>query len=159
MAKKVIEKKPIEKFYALYAHYTFGYPVVYEDDNGDVKEVIKQNYKGENMFSTQGRPLKVMEMEKFNPIRTKMSQGFLSEAVFDPNTEDPQELARGKALRELVNGVDVLTEEQKDKHENLAAWIEKRKRQDLEKRLADAEEKAARAEELEKRLLKLEKEK
>jgi hypothetical protein len=157
--KKLVEKMPVEKYYAPYASKYFSYPVIYVDDNGDVREVIKKDYKGNMQFTVNGKPLKVMEREKFVPIRTKMSQGFLSEAVFDPNTEDPQELARGEALRKLVNGVDVLTEEQKDKRENLAAWIEKKKRKELEDRLAVAEANAARADELEKRLMKLEKEK
>lgn len=153
MYKRKLE--PIEKFYALYANYYFTYPVVDEDG----KPLLQTNtVTGNVLRDTNGQPRFVMKMEQFKPIRTKMSQGFLSEAVFDPNTKDQQELARGKALRELAaqDGIDVLTEDKKDQHENYAAWEEKKKRKELEERLENAEAQASKAEALEKRIRELE---
>jgi len=153
MTKKRL--KPKQKFYALHASYYFAYPVVDEDG----KPAYQTNHvTGNTLRDINGQPRAITKMEQFTPIRVKLSQGFLSEAIFDPNTEDPQELARGKALRELSEqpNVKVLTESDKDKHENLAAWMEKSKRKTLEERLVNAETQAARATELEKRIKELE---
>ena len=152
--------KPVEKFYALYSSYHFSYPtVITNEKTGKVQEAIRTNpVTGNPVYDVNGQPKKVMILERFKPIRTKMSQGFLSEAVFDPNTDDPQKIARGEALRDLANQPDVyvLTEDQKDKNENLAAWLEKKKRKEMESRLEKAEATAARAEEPEKRINELE---
>lgn len=147
--------KPIEKFYALHSNFHFSYPVVGDDG----KPAYQTNHvTGNALRDINGQPKFVMKVEQFRPVRTKLSQGFLSEAIFDPNIREPQEIARGKTLRDLANqdGVRVLTADKKDQHENYAAWAEKRKRKDMEERLENAEAQAARAQELEDRIKELE---
>ena len=147
--------KPIEKFYALHSNFHFSYPVVSDDGKPAYQT---NNVTGNVLSDVNGQPRFVMKIEQFRPVRTKLSQGFLSEALFDPNIRDPQEMVRGKTLRDLANqdGVKVLTSDKKDQHENYAAWVEKRKRKDMEERLENAEAQAARAQELEDRIKELE---
>lgn len=147
--------KLIERFYALHANFHFSYPVVGDDG----KPIYQNNHVTGNVLrDINGQPKYVMKVEQFRPVRTKLSQGFLSEALYDPNIRDPQEMARGKTLRDLAaqDGVRVLTADKKDQHENYAAWAEKRKRKDMEDRLENAEAQAARAQELEARIKELE---
>jgi hypothetical protein len=97
-------------------------------------------------------------MERFKNLVDKMSKGYLSVAEYDPNNTDPQNVIRGEALRALAKKEDiyVYSADEHEKMTNYSAFVEKKRREELEGRLAEAEEKVARTEELEKRLAELE---
>jgi hypothetical protein len=146
---------PIETFYALYSNFRFSYPVV--DDEG--KQVWQTNHQtGNPLYDVDGNKVPIIKTEKFKTLRDKMSRGFLSSASFDPNSEDKQELARGKALKDLAaqRDIQVYTESEHDKMENYDKWVEKQGRLEAEKKIADLETKASRVDALEKRLAELE---
>jgi hypothetical protein len=145
------KRKPLERYMALYYKYTYMYPKV----NKDGKPAFKTNpVTGNPVYDVDGNPQPVMLVGEFRNIQSKMSKGYLSEDVFDPNTSDPQEIARGEALRELSKKPDisVYTEDVHDQKSNPAMYAEKVKRLETEARLAEAEVKASRVAELERRL-------
>jgi hypothetical protein len=152
--EKPKEKKkkllPIENFYAHYAHYSFRYDIIDNDKDSDRygKKVIVRDANNNPLYLPGGRLKVEQRQEVFNCESDKMSLGFLSVASFDPNTEDPQELERGRRLREISQRPDIsmFDEDTHKKHTNFAAWEEAKKGAEkdeliktLQERLAEAE--------------------
>jgi len=140
---KTAKRKPIEKYYAYRANQAFYYDVV-DPDNG--KPLIKRDGNNQPMIGPTGQFIRITRRERFHTLENRMSKGFLSYIEFDPNTDDPQELVRGDALRELAKRPDqskIVCEEVHEKTTNYKAYVERKRVNDLEDQLAAKDQKLA----------------
>lgn len=149
------KRLPKEKYVALFLKYTYSYPKV----DAEGKPVYKTNpVTGQPLNDVDGSPVPIMVMGEFQNVQARMSKGYLSEKVVDPNTDDPQKLAEIEVLRRIAARKDmqVWTEDVHDQKTNPAMFAEKKRRKEMEGELAEYKAKAQRADELEKRLANLE---
>lgn len=152
---EVVEKKPLQVYYAKFLNFSFDYPAM--DENGKVKYKTNPN-TGMKIMDLNGNPEAIEISENFKVFEPRFSKGYLSRATHDPNDTDPQMIVRGKALEALAanRSIKVYTEDDYEKATNPKAYTERKAREALEAENKELKKEASKAKELEAKLAYLE---
>jgi hypothetical protein len=136
---KTPKVEPIERFYAQYALYHFVYRIM--DEETKKPKIMTNPLTGNPIYDVDGNPRVLTFMERFTTESDKMSKGFLSYAVYDPNDKSKQNEERGRVLRKLAaqENIRVFTESDHEEKTNRDAWIEKKRVRDLQDKVDNLE--------------------